>query len=81
MLVKAERPMPQFLPFPLSALADSGAWRLARTVAAGCTQAAARFMTAVHETRRHEAARTLAHHRHLVETAGRESLDRPGSAP
>jgi len=76
MLVKAERPMPQILPFPLSALAafaDTVNWR--------CARAIARFMTAVHETRRQEAVRALAHHRHLIETARHEPHDNTGAEP
>ena len=69
MLVKAERPMPQVLQYPLAAMAEA--------VVRSCGHAMARFMTALHETRRHEAARTLVHHRHLIETARRHSGDEP----
>jgi hypothetical protein len=75
MLVKAERPMPQILPFPLGALAAFG-----DVLAGGCARAIARFMTALHETRRQEAARTLARHSHLVDGARPESADRTEAA-
>ena len=81
MLVKAERQMPQVLPFPLAAMAEVTVRYCARAIVRPCARAAARFMTALHDTRRHEAARALVHHRHLIETARHEPLDRPGSAP